>query len=80
MSRRTLLPRRYIARASLRVPHAVGAGETVTLRLRAGALLITARGTALASAAPGESVAVRTPRGRTVFGRAVAGGTVEVTR
>lgn len=75
---RTLLPRRYIARASLRSPHAIEAGRRVELRYRRGALAITMRGTALGDAALGHAVAVRVRGGRTVTGTVAAGGVVEV--
>ena len=80
VSKRTLLPRRYIARASLRPAFAIEAGSSVELRYREGALLITMEGTALSSAVAGKSVSVRVARGRTVTGRASADGAVEVSR
>ncbi|MDA8870315.1 flagellar basal body P-ring formation chaperone FlgA [Rhizobiaceae bacterium] len=61
---RTLLPRRYIAVASLRKPHAVRAGERAVLRFRRANLSIMLPVTVLADAAIGDRVDVR-PTGST---------------
>ena len=79
VSKRTLLPRRYIALSSLRAAHAVEAGKVVELRYRRGAVLITLPGTALGSAAPGKPVAVRVKGGRSVLGTVAGSGVVEVS-
>ena len=80
VSKRTLLPRRYIARTSLRVPHAIKAGEVVQLRYQRGTVLITLPATALGSAAHGQPVTVRVKGGRSVLGTVATSGIVDVAR
>jgi len=63
---------------SLRAPQAVGQGEPVRLVGRGNGFSISADGIALASAAAGQSVRVRTESGRILTGTARAGRLVEV--
>jgi flagella basal body P-ring formation protein FlgA len=63
---------------ALRAPQAVGQGEPVRLVGRGNGFSISADGIALASAAAGQSVRVRTESGRILTGTARAGRLVEV--
>ncbi len=68
-----------IALTALRAPQAVGQGEVVRLVGRGQNFSITTDGIALAAAADGQPVRVRTESGRIVSGTARAGRIVEVS-
>ena len=74
-----MLPRRYIARNALRLPHLVEAGKAVELRYRSGPVTITRPATALQSGGRGDAVSVRAAR-RTLVGIVAGDGAVEVSR
>lgn len=65
--------------AALRAPQAVSQGEPVRVIGRGQGFAISAEGVALASAADGATVRVRTDSGRIVTGTARSGRIVEVT-
>lgn len=62
----------------LTLPSVIRSGSKVRLQSRTPAFRVTQEGTALNTAAPGESVRVKTPGGRIVQGTANQDGTVEV--
>lgn len=72
LARRTLLPGQPIPRDAIRGAPIVSSGQSVLLVYQAGPLRITADGVALAGAAAGEFVSVRTPRSGTVVRGRVA--------
>jgi flagella basal body P-ring formation protein FlgA len=65
--------------AQLVTPLAVRQGQPVRLVARGSGFAVSSEGTALANAADGVTVAVRTASGQTVRGIARAGGVVEVS-
>ena len=65
--------------SQLIIPPAVRQGQTVRLIARGSGFAVSSEGTALANAADGAAVAVRTASGQTVRGIARAGGVVEVS-
>ncbi|MEL6747399.1 MAG: flagellar basal body P-ring formation chaperone FlgA [Pseudomonadota bacterium] len=78
---RTLLPRRYIPNAVLKRAAVVQSGQTVKAVYQSGTLAITLRAVALAPAAAGERVAMRSLSGNTtIHGTAIADGTVLVAK
>jgi len=60
------------------LPAVIQAGSKVRLQTRTAAFTVSQEGTALNTAAPGESVRVKTPNGRIVQGTASRDGSVEV--
>lgn len=62
----------------LALPTVIQAGRKVRLQARTATFTVSQEGTALNTAAPGESVRVKTPGGRIVQGIAGRDGTVEV--
>ena len=80
VTRRTLLPRRYIPLSALRAPDLVVRGTRVFLHVNVGNVAITARGRALEAGALGAIIPVRVGRGRVLEGRVRADGSVVVER
>lgn len=64
---------------ALRPPLVVTQGQTVKLVVRGRGFSVSSEGKALANAAEGQAVAVRTPSGQVVSGTARAGGIVEIS-
>lgn len=67
-----------IKQSSLRSPGAVQRGQTVRLNAHGPGFTVSSEGQAMANAAPGSTVQVRTPSGQIVSGIVQASGSVEV--
>jgi flagella basal body P-ring formation protein FlgA len=79
VTKRTLLPRRYVPLAALREVWLVERGRQVLMVLIHGPLTITAAGVPLESGAAGDHIRVRNlDSGRIVSGTVMADGTVRI--
>lgn len=79
VTRRTLLPGRYIPAAALRDPYVVEQGASVQLLFEAGGLMISATAVTLQPGSAGDVVKVRNlDSGKVISGTVMADGSIRV--